>query len=97
MTVNSGLVTIYDNTVPDKRMVTDRILNMNPYDIVTYQYLGTDMGKFMFTNKNEYTYEWLNDTYTGRTDTVATGLTALSTTTTATVTTAALWQPSSMK
>jgi hypothetical protein len=74
-------------------MVTDRILNQNPYDIVAYQYLGTDMGKFMFTNKDVSTYEWLNDTYNDRTDSVATGLASSSTTTTCTITTAALFQP----
>ena len=46
----NGLVTIYDNTVPDKRMVTDRILMMEPYDIAAYSYLGTDMSKFETAN-----------------------------------------------
>jgi hypothetical protein len=93
MADNSGLVTIYDNTVPNKRMVTDRILNQNPYDIVAYQYLGTDMGKFMFVNKDVSTYEWLNDTYNDRTDVLVSGLASGTTTTTAVITTAALFQP----
>jgi len=93
MATNTGLVTVYDNTVPDKRMVTDRILNQNPLDIVAYQYLGTDMGKFNFVNKDEYIYEWLNDTYVTRTDTLVSGFAGSSTTTTCTITTAALFQP----
>jgi hypothetical protein len=92
MATQSGLVTIYDNTVPNKRMVTDRILNQNPYDIVAYQYLGTDMGKFMFVNKDVSTYEWLNDTYNIRTDALASGLTSGTVTTTCVITTAALFQ-----
>lgn len=92
MATNSGLTTIYDNTVPDKRMVSDRILNMNPYDIVAYQYLGTDMEKFNFVNLDQYTYSWLNDTYTDRTDTITDAFTDTVSTTTA-VATAANWQP----
>jgi hypothetical protein len=88
----TGLVTIYDNTVPDKRMVTDRILMMEPYDIVAYSYLGTDMGKFNFVNLNEHAYSWLNDTYTDRTDTITDAFTDTVSTTVA-VATAANWQP----
>ncbi len=91
MATQTGLVTIYDNTVPDRRMVTDRILNSEPYDIVAYSYLGTDMGKFNFVNRDEVTYEWLNDTYTDRTDTLGTAITATDTTTMS-VTTAANFQ-----
>lgn len=93
MTARSGVLQPYINTVPDRRMLTDKIFNSEPYDIVAYQYLGTDMGKFNFTNKNSYTYEWLIDTYNDRTDSVATGMSSSSTTTTCTVTTAALFQP----
>lgn len=88
----TGMVTIYDNTVPDKRMVTDRILNMNPLDLVAYSYLGTDMGKFNFTNIDETLYEWLNDTYTDRTDTITEAV-ANTTTTEITLATATLFQP----
>jgi hypothetical protein len=91
MTTRSGLVQEYINTVPQKRMVTDRILNMEPLDIVAYSYLGTNMAKFNFANKDEYTYEWLNDTYTDRTDTLGASI-ADTTTTTCSVTTAANWQ-----
>lgn len=93
MTAQSGLIHSYIDTVPDKRMVTDKILNMNPYDIAAYSMLGTDMGKFNFMNRDEKTYEWLNDTYNSRSDVVATGLASSSTTTTCTITTAALFQP----
>jgi hypothetical protein len=72
--------------------VTDRILMMEPLDIVAYSYLGTDMGKFNFTNQENHTYSWLNDTYTDRTDTITDAFTDTVSTTTA-VATAANWQP----
>jgi len=93
MTALKGLLQGYVNTVPDKRMVTDRILMLDPYDIVAYSYLGTDMGKFSFVNQDEKSYEWLEDSYNDRTDTVATGMASDSTTTTCTISTAALFQP----
>ena len=93
MTARSGMVGSYINTEPLRRMVTDRILMIEPYDIAAYTYLGTDMGKFQFTNTPEYKYEWLEDTYNDRTDSVATGMASDSTTTTCTITTAALFQP----
>lgn len=83
----NGLVTIYDNTIPDRRMVTDRILMQDPYDIVAYQYLGTDMGKFNFVNKDVSTYEWLNDTMPDRTSTLGAAI-STTTTTTCSITTA---------
>ena len=87
-----GQLTSYQDTVPDKRMVTDRILRIEPYDIVAYSYLGTDMGKFNFTNRDNKTYEWLESTYNDRTDTVNTGLASDSTTTTFSATDADLYQ-----
>ena len=93
MTARSGMLQSYLNTVPDRRMITDRILMIEPYDIVAYAYLGTDMGKFNFTNREGKIYEWLEDTFTDRTDSVASGLASDSTTTTAVITTAALFQP----
>lgn len=92
MATNTGLVTLYDNTIPNRRMVTDRILMMEPYDIVAYSYLGTDMSKFNFVNNDNHTYSWLNDTYTDRTDTITDAFTDTVSTTTA-VATAANWQP----
>src|SRR3990172_3383177 len=87
-----GLQTSYIQTVPDKRMVTDRILMIEPYDIVAYSYLGTDMGKFDFVNRDGKIYEWLEDTYNDRTDPVSSGLASSSTTTTMVVTDADLFQ-----
>jgi len=92
MASQSGMQNSYINTVPDKRMVTDRILNTDPYDIVAYSYLGTDMGKFNFVNRDNKTIEWLNTTYNDRTDPVASGLASSSTTTTMVVTDADLFQ-----
>jgi len=92
MANNSGLVTIYDNTVPDKRMVTDRIFMQDPLDTVAYMYLGTDMGKFNFVNKDEYTYEWLNDTLPDGVDSLGAAISD-TTTTTCSITTQNLAQP----
>ena len=93
MANNSGMVQSYQNTIPDRRMVTDRILMIEPSEIKTYLALGTDMGKFNFVNREGKIFEWLEDTFTPVTDAIATGAASSSTTTTFTVTTAALWQP----
>lgn len=93
MTSQTGMIQSYINTVPDKRMVTDRILQLDPLDIVAYSYLGTDMGKFNFTNRDGKVYEWLEDNWNDRTDVLASGLAASTTTTTCVITTAALFQP----
>ena len=93
MTSQGGMINSYINIVPDKRMVSDRILLLDPYDIVAYSMLGTDMGKFNFTNREGKTYEWLEDTFTDRTDAIVSGLSSSTTTTTAVITTAALFQP----
>ena len=58
-----GQHNVYENTVPDKRMVSDRILNVNPLKIATLSYLGMNVEKFNMLNRDQYTYEWLNDTY----------------------------------
>lgn len=87
-----GQLNSYQDSVPDKRMVTDRILRIEPYDIVAYSYLGTDMSKFNFTNRDGKVYEWLESTYNDRTDPVASGLGSSSTTTTMVVTDADLFQ-----
>lgn len=87
-----GQLNSYQDTVPDKRMVTDRILRIEPYDIVAYLYLGTDMSKFNFVNRDGKVYEWLESTYNDRTDTVNSGLASDSTTTTLSATDADLWQ-----
>jgi hypothetical protein len=93
MTAQVGQVNSYLNTVPDRRMVSDRILMLEPSDIVTYLALGTDVGKFNFTNREGKIYEWLTDTFNPVTDTVTSGLASSSTTTTFTPATANLYQP----
>lgn len=87
-----GQLNSYQDTVPDKRMVTDRILRIEPHDIIAYSYLGTDMSKFKFQNVGNKTYEWLEATYNDRTDTVNSGLASDSTTTTFSATDPDLYQ-----
>lgn len=92
MASNSGQIQSYINTVPDRRMVTDRILMIEPYNIATYLALGTDMGKFNFVNKDGKVYEWLQDTFnttTGQLEAAITG----TTTTTLTIVDEASFQP----
>lgn len=89
MATGSGLITSYDNTVPLKRAVTDRILMADPYDITTILALGLDnASKFNFVNMPNRMYEWLEDVYPVVSDAAnAANLTNDSTTTTITVTT----------
>lgn len=93
MASQTGLITSYINTVPDKRMVSDRILMIEPSEIKTWMALGQDVSKFQMVNKDGKVYEWLSDTFVPRDDTIASGMAASSTTTTFTATTAALYQP----
>ena len=88
-----GLMNSYENTVPDKRMVTDRILNINPLKIATYARLGADVGKFNFANAPSTSYEWLEDAYVAESLTSYTGLAGSASTTTFTPTTTTLLQP----
>ena len=89
-----GLLNSYENTIPNKIMVTDRILNTNPYKIVTYATLGADIGKFAFTNVDNTTYRWLEDAYIPEASTLAAdgNLAGDSTETTATMTNATFCQ-----
>lgn len=89
MTTGSGLITSYDNTVPLKRTVTDRIIFADPYDIATITALGLDnSSKFQFVNTPNRTYEWLEDAYPAVSDLGAgTNLTVTTNTTTITITT----------
>ena len=89
-----GLLNTYENTVPDKIMVTDRILNTNPYKIVTYATLGADIAKFNFANIDSHTYRWLEDAYIPEASTLAAdgNLDSDSTETTATMTNATFCQ-----
>ena len=95
MTTYSGQINTYVNTVPDKRMVTDRILMIEPYNIATYLALGTDVAKFNMTNREGKKYEWLEDTFTPVTDLMASNTMATNTTTSYsfTPTTLGFYQP----
>ncbi len=96
MATISGRVDAYDNTVPRKRTVTDRILLSSPFDRKTIDALGLDnVSKFRFVNTPNRTYEWLEDNYVARTDTITSsgGMASDSTTTTCLVTTPLLYIP----
>lgn len=90
MTTRSGLIQSYINTTPDRRMVSDRILMIEPYNIATYLALGTDVGKFNMTNREGKTYEWLEDTFAPVTTTINTTAMQTNTTTALTLTPASL-------
>lgn len=67
----TGQMHSYSATLPQKRMVTDRIIMTDPMDIVAISALGLDnMNKFAFVNTPGKTYEWLLDTYSGRSTTM---------------------------
>ncbi len=96
MALISGRVDSYDNTVPQKRNVTDRILLASPFDRATIDALGLkNENKFRFVNKPHRTYEWLEDVYVARTDTLTSsgGMAGDSTTTTCLVTAPLLYVP----
>ena len=90
-----GLNYSYSNTVPQKRMVTDRIVTTSPTDIPAILALGGLNGasKFQFVNVPHRKYEWLEEALPAITDAAAdTDLTNDSTITTVTVTTGELFQ-----
>jgi hypothetical protein len=71
MATGTGQITSYDNTVPRKRMVTDRIILADPYDITCITALGlTGPSEIQFVNKPNRQYEWLEDTYPEISDTI---------------------------
>lgn len=84
MATISGQVTSYDNTVPQKRVVTDRIIMADPYDITTINVLGlNNESKFQFKNTPGRSYEWIEDAYPAvSAPAAATNITNDSTTTT---------------
>jgi len=92
MATYSGQISSYDNTEPNKTMVTDRILNTNPLKIIPYMRLGADISGFNFVDQPGKTYKWLEDTYVEETCTV-TGLTSGTTTTTFTPSSLYIMQP----
>ena len=64
MTTQNGMIGTYNNTVPQKRTVTDRIIMADPYDITTMLALGlNNESKFRFVNTPNRVYEWLEDAY----------------------------------
>ena len=77
----------YTNTVPQKRVVSDRILLTDPNEIVLINALGLDnASKFAFVNDPGRVYEWLEQKYNTRHLTAtASGLHSDSTTTTMSV------------
>ena len=93
MTTYSGLQSTYSNTAAQKRMVTDRIILADPYDIAAITALGLkNENKFRFVNEPHRQYEWLEDAYPLLYDSCAgSNLTTATDTTTITVTTPALF------
>jgi len=89
-----GQYNTYSNTVPDKRMVSDKIFNVNPLKSATLSILGMNIGKFNMVNRDQKLYGWLNDTYVPESGTIS-GSALVSSTdgTTFTPTSTTLYQP----
>lgn len=83
----TGQQTSYTNTLPQKRVVSDRILLTDPNEIVAIKALGLDNeSKFAFVNTPGKAYEWLEQRFNTRSLTAsASGLDSDSTTTTMSV------------
>lgn len=93
----TGQQPTYSATVPQKRVVTDRILMTDAIDLVTIKALGlNNESSFAFANGPggpNQPYEWLQDTRADLTDSVNTNnLTSDSSLTTVVVATGALFQ-----
>lgn len=84
----SGIQSTYEGTVPQKRIVSDRILFTDPNDVPMITALGlSNEDKFKFVNAPGKIYEWLQDAYSPLSDVAAdTGITSSSTTTTVAMT-----------
>jgi hypothetical protein len=68
-----GMEYAYSTTEPIKRTVTDRIIMADPLSIVLISALGlNNESKFKFLNTPGKTYEWLEDTFSPREDTLNT-------------------------
>lgn len=79
-----GQQTSYVGTIPQKRVVSDRIIMTEPMEIPLISALGLgNEGKFHFVNTPGKVYEWLEDTYSPLSDVAASG--TLSSDSTATV------------
>ncbi len=88
-----GMQTTYVQTLPQKRVVSDRILMTDPMEIPLVSALGLNGdSKFKFVNAPGKMYEWLEDTYSPLYDTVVSGLASDSTTTTFSATDASIFQ-----
>jgi|10_taG_2_1085330.scaffolds.fasta_scaffold00110_41 hypothetical protein len=67
----AGQLHSYEATVPHKRTVTDRIILADPMSIAGLNSLGLrNESKFAFANTPGKNYEWLQDTFVSRSDTV---------------------------
>ena len=89
-----GMQTTYVQTVPQKRMVTDRIIMTDPMEIPLISALGLNAdAKFKFVNAPGKIYEWLEDTYSPMYGTVASGLASDSAATTFTASDGSVFQP----
>ncbi len=94
MTDQSGSINSYLNTVPNKRMVTDRILMIEPVKIKTWLRLGQDVGKFSMVNQDRKNYQWLEDTFVPESTTMnGTNMTDSTTNDTFTPNSLTLFQP----
>jgi len=90
-----GQQTTYVGTVPQKRVVSDRILMSDPMEIPLISALGLNAdSKFKFVNSPGVVYEWLMDAYSAKSTTANTAaLTNDSTTTVITMADGSLFQP----
>lgn len=90
----SGQEITYSGTLNQKRVIADRIVMIEPMEYVAINALGLDNeSKFALVNGPGEKYEWLEDTWSPRTDVLAGGLSSSSTTTTFTATDGTLYQP----
>lgn len=90
-----GQQTTYVNTLPQKRVVSDRIIMTDPMDIPLISAFGlNNESKFKFVNPPGKMYEWLEDTYSPLTSTLnVTNVTNDTTFTTPVVADATRFQP----
>jgi len=82
MAVSDAPITSYSDTTAHKRSVSDLISILDPMDTPFVSYFGRngDPGKFAIVNWPATNYEWLEDTYSALSDTLAASLASDSTT-----------------
>lgn len=79
----SGQLNTYTATLPQKRVVSDRIILADVMSVAGINAIGlNNESKFQFVNTPGRVYEWLEDAYAARSDVVNSGLSSSSTTTT---------------